>query len=231
VRHAKARGRRQARLLVSLVAVVLAAVGVISLTMAVHDQDPAPPPAPRAKEASSPTSSPDPPPPSGQAARTQGDPSELVYSPPVRIRIPTIDVDSSMVTVGLDSAGVMETPEPVDKAGWFEPSPPPGIPGATVIAGHVTWNQEPMVFYRLGELREGDKVEVARKDGALTVFEVTRVGSFPKKSFPTDAVYSQPDQSELRLITCGGEYDQTTNRYLDNVIVWARISSIKHVPA
>jgi hypothetical protein len=64
---------------------------------------------------------------------------------------------------------------------------------------------------------------VEREDRVNTIFKVTRIGSFPKDGFPTDAVYSQPAGSELRLITCGGEYDEASNRYLSNVIVWAKI--------
>lgn len=157
---------------------------------------------------------------------------ELDYSAPVHISIPEIGVSSSLLELGLDSEGVMETPQPphVDRAGWFRPSPPPGVPGATVIAGHVTWNEKPVVFFELSELRPGDTVKVRRADGISTVFEVTRTGSFPKDGFPTDAVYNQPDRSELRLITCGGEYDEANNRYLSNVIVWARIVDV-HQPA
>jgi len=150
----------------------------------------------------------------------------LDYSRPVRIEIPTIGVSSTLVDLGLDAEGVMETPEPVDKAGWFTPSPPPGVPGATVIAGHVTWNQQPSVFFELGDLRRGDRVRVERADGVATTFRVTRIGSFPKESFPTEAVYTQPGRAELRLITCGGEYDEASNRYLDNVIVWATIDDV-----
>jgi LPXTG-site transpeptidase (sortase) family protein len=151
----------------------------------------------------------------------------LDYSEPTTIAIPTIDVRSKLVDIGLDSQGAMETPVPVDKAGWFTPSPPPGVPGATVVAGHVTWNQEPMVFFDLGKLRRGDTVELTREDGAVVVYEVTRTGSFPKDEFPTKAVYSQPDQPELRLITCGGEYDEVNNRYLANVIVWAEMVDVR----
>ncbi|CAA9335825.1 MAG: hypothetical protein AVDCRST_MAG72-529 [uncultured Nocardioidaceae bacterium] len=146
----------------------------------------------------------------------------LKYSRPVRVEIPEIGVDAGLVDVGLDEDGVMETPTVAEQAAWFTPSPPPGIPGATVISGHVTYNG-PAVFLKLGDLRRGDQVEVRRADGVTTIFEVTKIGSFAKNNFPTDAVYSQPSRSELRLITCGGEYDEENNRYLDNVIVWAKI--------
>lgn len=230
-------GRRRARVIATVVAVVLAGLGVAAVAFGIAAQEPAPPSPPDGRAAA---------PPSGAATAqppTKGTPKpdhpakspveELGYSPPVHISIPGIDTSSSLVELGLDSEGVMETPQPpdVDKAGWFRPSPPPGIPGATVISGHVTWNQEPEVFFGLGDLRKGDEVEVRRKDGVTTVFKVYRIGTFPKDGFPTDAVYDQPDRSELRLITCGGRYDDATNRYLSNVIVWAKIVDIENAPA
>lgn len=240
-------GRRRARFIATAVAVLLACSGAAAVAVGIASQDPAPP-APSGGQAAAPSATPTPEPSAKQSRNSDAQQSTtpeagaeetapdetaqkkpaveaLDYSEPVRIKIPEIGVSSSLVDLGLDSEGVMETPEPVDKAGWFTPSPPPGIPGATVIAGHVTWDQEPMVFFKLGDLEKGDRVEVMRKDGIKTVFEVTRIGSFPKDSFPTDAVYSQPDNSQLRLITCGGDYDKASNRYLSNVIVWAEIVS------
>lgn len=221
-------------------AAVLAVVGVTAIGFAVLDQEPAPPQPeklaaaapsdPASRLEASATESDDAPrtgPEQGEAAEVRS----LDYSEPVRIEIPKIDVSSSLVDLGLDSEGVMETPEPVDQAGWFTPSPPPGVPGATVIAGHVTWNQQPSVFFELGDLGKGDRVRVERADGVVTTFRVTRIGSFPKEAFPTEAVYTQPPRSELRLITCGGEYDASTNRYLDNVIVWAKIVDTSKSPA
>lgn len=204
------------------VAVLLAVSGIVALAIGLAGQEPAPP-APDDTTAATAPQSPAPDKQRQKSPDQEANPDTLDYSAPVRIDIPPIDVSSSLVEVGLDSAGVMETPEPVDLAGWFAPSPPPGIPGATVIAGHVTWDQEPMVFFRLGDLRRGDRVEVEREDGVTVAYEVTRIGTFPKEGFPTKAVYDQPDRSELRLITCGGGYDEASSRYLANVIVWATI--------
>lgn len=229
-------GRRRARIVATVVAVLLACSGAAAVAIAITSQDPAPPSPPGGQAASakpeSPSASPEAKRSESSASLRESDGSrpakdspvdELEYSRPVSIDIPKLGVSSSLVDLGLDDDGVMETPQDPDKAGWFTPSPPPGIPGATVIAGHVTWNQEPVVFFELGDLERGDRVEVEREDGVTTRFEVTRIGSFPKDGFPTEAVYSQPDQSELRLITCGGEYDDANNRYLANVIVWAKI--------
>ncbi len=231
-------GRRRPRLVATVVAVLLACTGVAAVALGITSQEPAPPSPPggQAADASSPSqrpaSSPDAQPRrsgdpgSEQSKNTDAKPKpvvdELVFSRPVRVAIPKIGVSASLVDLGLNDEGAMETPQSVDEAGWFTPSPPPGIPGATVISGHVTYN-EPAVFFKLGELRNGDRVRVEREDGVTTIFEVTKIGSFLKNEFPTEAVYAQPDRSELRLITCGGKYDNVNNRYLSNVIVWAKI--------
>ena len=95
-----------------------------------------------------------------------------------------------------------------------------------MITGHLTWNR-PAVFYRLGALRRGDQVLVTRADGRTAVFRVTRVARFAKSGFPSETVYGPIDHAGLRLITCGGTYDAARERYLDNVIVFARLETVR----
>ena len=45
--------------------------------------------------------------------------------------------------------------------------------------------------------------------------------SVPKDAFPTRQVYGPTPDAELRLITCGGEFDHSARRYLRNVVVSA----------
>jgi hypothetical protein len=68
---------------------------------------------------------------------------------------------------------------------------------------------------------------VTRKDGKIAVFTVTRVARFSKFRFPSEAVYGPIDHAGLRLITCGGTYDAARHRYLDNVIVFAKLESVR----
>jgi hypothetical protein len=90
----------------------------------------------------------------------------------------------------------------------------------------VTWNGDPAVFYRLDRMRPGDQVTVGRSDGRTAVFTVSRVARFPKSRFPTKAVYGPIGHAGLRLITCGGTYDASRHRYLDNVVVFASLSAV-----
>jgi sortase (surface protein transpeptidase) len=118
----------------------------------------------------------------------------------------------------------MEVPDPAE-VGWFTGGATPGALGPAVIAGHVTWDRAPAVFHRLGSLQRGDQVTVAREDGRTAVFTVSRVVQFPKSQFPSRDVYGAIDHAGLRLITCGGSY--ANNRYLDNVVVFARLTAVR----
>ncbi|HET7327485.1 MAG TPA: class F sortase [Nocardioidaceae bacterium] len=144
-------------------------------------------------------------------------------SRPVSIAIPAIDVRSPLVRLGLNPDRTLEVPSDPAKAGWYDGSATPGAAGAAVIAGHVTWDQEPTVFFRLGALRPGQRVQVQRADGRTAVFAVTEVAQYPKDEFPTAEVYGAADRPELRLITCGGRYDSDSSNYEANVVVYAEL--------
>jgi sortase (surface protein transpeptidase) len=148
----------------------------------------------------------------------------LPESDPLAVSIPRIGVQSTLVQLGLKD-GEMELPAP-PVAGWFTGGPAPGALGPAVITGHVTWNG-PAVFHRLGTLRRGDQVTVTREDGKTAVFTVSRVARFSKSRFPSRAVYGAIDHAGLRLITCGGTYDAARHRYLDNVVVFARLEAVR----
>jgi hypothetical protein len=68
---------------------------------------------------------------------------------------------------------------------------------------------------------------VTRKDGSTAVFAVTRIATFRKDDFPRKDVYGFIDHAGLRLITCGGTYDREKDRYLSNVVVFAKLKAVK----
>lgn len=72
-------------------------------------------------------------------------------------------------------------------------------------------------------MKVGDQVHVDRADGGKLTFTVAKVDQIAKKEFPTEAVYGNTNEPELRLITCGGKYDAASRNYLDNVIVYAKL--------
>ncbi len=86
------------------------------------------------------------------------------------------------------------------------------------------------MFHDLDKLVPGDKIKVTRADGSVAVFEVVQVGKYPKDEFPNAKVFGAVDFAGLRLITCGGQFDDATGHYRDNVVVFATLVSSKPAP-
>ena len=145
----------------------------------------------------------------------------LARSVPVRLRVPAIGVDSSLMRLGLAKDGTLQVPPGAFPAGWYTGSPSPGERGPAVIVGHVDWGGRLGVFARLARLRPGDRATVLRSDGSSATFQVTRVKRFAKNNFPTQQVYGDIDHAGLRLITCGGSFDRSAHSYVDDVVVFA----------
>ncbi|APU43264.1 class F sortase [Streptomyces sp. TN58] len=152
----------------------------------------------------------------------------LEHSSVQRIRIPTINVDAPVMTVGLDAEGWIDAPPPQDRnlAGWYLNGISPGQRGSAVIVGHVDNAQGPAVFYGLGSVKPGNRIEVERYDGRTAVFEVYGVEVFSKEAFPGARVYGDTGHAELRVITCGGAYSKARG-YDGNVVVFARMVEVR----
>ncbi len=142
---------------------------------------------------------------------------------PTRVVIPAIGVDASDLEALHRAATTEELDAPVDftRAGYYAEGPAPGDPGPAVVAAHVDDRSGPKVFYRLRELTPGDTVSVTRSDGRTVEFRVDAVEQYPKDDFPTEAVYGPQPGASLRLITCGGSFDESVRSYRDNIVVYA----------
>ena len=146
--------------------------------------------------------------------------AHLARSLPVRLQIAAIGVDSALMHLGLQADGSLQVPPGGFPAGWYTGGPTPGELGPAIIAGHIDM-KGPGVFFRLREVRPGDRVTVTRADGSKPVFRVTRVAQFPKDRFPTELVFGNIDHAGLRVITCGGSFNSQTGHYEDNIVVFA----------
>lgn len=142
-------------------------------------------------------------------------------SPPVRVSIPAINLDESLIDLGIADDGAMEVPADYDEVGWFTGGGRPGGTGPTVIAAHVDSPTGPAVFQDLEDLVVGDVVEVQDADGRTHAYRVTEAADYPKSSFPTARVFGATARDELRLITCGGVFDRDSGHYVDNRVVYA----------
>jgi sortase (surface protein transpeptidase) len=159
-------------------------------------------------------------------------PTQPVYHPtpvtlqaphPARIDIPAVGIASDLVPLGFNADGSMQVPKHFAEAGWFADGPNPGETGPAVIAGHVDSTRGPAVFYRLKDLQAGNDIVVTRVDGTTATFRVARVETYEKQAFPTTAVFGPTPNAELRLVTCGGDFDWSKHSYKSNVVVFATL--------
>ncbi|MFF1297726.1 MULTISPECIES: class F sortase [unclassified Streptomyces] len=162
-------------------------------------------------------------PPSSPAPRPS-----LPRSRATRLAIDFLDVDAPVMSLRLDRERRLPAPpdDDANRVGWYEAGPSPGQQGTAVAVGHLDTDTGPAVFAGLGELRRGRLVEVTRADGRVAVYAVDTIKSYEKDRFPNREVYGSRGRPELRLITCGGNYDRRTG-YSGNVVVFAHLVEIR----
>ncbi|WP_304455431.1 class F sortase [Nocardiopsis sp. YSL2] len=222
-RHTRA--RRRGSSIAAAVTAVCAGTGVAFLTLGLGQAyAPATPTfehrAPSAARPAEPT-----------APDSAAEPVALERSAPVGLSIPDIDVHTSrLVELGLTHDRRLEAPREWEAVGWYSLGAAPGQEGPAVLAGHLDSATGPAVFHRLGELRDRDTVSVERADGVEVNFTVYAVERYAKGDFPTEQVYGDTGRPELRLITCGGDFDAATGHYTDNVVVFAALAETPEAP-
>ena len=162
------------------------------------------------------------------ATASSGDGAAPASAKPTSLEIPSIGVRTGrIIDLGLMPDGALQVPPDAGTVGWFTGAPAPGEDGPAVLAAHVDYKRVPGVFVRLKQLHEGEQVSVGRADGRTAVFTVYEVDRYSKASFPTDRVYGDTSGPELRLITCGGAFDHSSGNYVDNVVVFARLTAMR----
>ncbi|MFE9501014.1 class F sortase [Streptomyces anthocyanicus] len=147
---------------------------------------------------------------------------------PQRLDVPGLGIDAPVVARGLDAEGAIEPP-PFDQpgtVGWYAAGVTPGAAGTALMVGHVDTETRPAVFYQLSTLEPGQTIRVARDDDEVAEFTVDDVQVLTRDGFDAQQAYGPRDtgRSELRLITCGGTFDQTTDSYTANVVVSAYLT-------
>jgi len=157
------------------------------------------------------------------SATVQAPPS-LPRSTPTAISIPSQQISASVMSVGQAADGTIQMPPLFDwTTGWYDRSPTPGEIGPAIIVGHVDNTRNISVFWRLRYVVAGDKIYISRADGSTATFTVTAIQQFDQANFPTQAVYGNIPYAGLRLITCGGTFNEQTKSYNQNTVVFAQL--------
>ena len=144
-----------------------------------------------------------------------------------RLKLPSIDVDASVVSLGLLDGGVMDSPQTPTDVGWYTFSARPGVTGNAVFAGHVDYvNYGAAVFWRLRELQPGDAVNVVLVDGTSFSYRVVSSELYDEDTAPVQEIVGPTDNQTVTLITCAGVFDRGALEYNKRLVVRAERSDL-----
>jgi LPXTG-site transpeptidase (sortase) family protein len=139
---------------------------------------------------------------------------------PMRLTIPTVNVNANIQLLGVTSKGAMEVPSNAVDVGWFKLGPRPGEKGSAVIAGHFDGeNGEAGVFINLYKLKKGDKLYTEDSKGKTIAFVVREKRTYDPGY--ADDVFSASDSAHLNLITCDGAWDGAKKSYNKRLVVFS----------
>lgn len=157
----------------------------------------------------------------------------------------------SVLPHGITGNGEMWIPGPeegiadwVDAVSWLN-TPGYAAPfsnhGAVILAGHINWKGVPGALSDLSEYGANDLgkiITVTMTDGRHRSYRIVRgltvdkaqlaaesnQGPLHTAMFGQTGLYGPPDRptEELRLISCGGQFDPAAGSYNSNIVVIAR---------
>lgn len=151
-------------------------------------------------------------------------PVEQRGAAPTGVASADLGIDMPVVPVGVQADGSMEIPVDPAVAGWYRYGPAPAdTEGTTVLAAHVDsriYGVGPLA--QLRDAQPGQTLRVTDADGAVTAYTVESVTYIPRAELPVDELFDRDGPRSLVLITCGGQFDEQTRTYSDNVVLIAR---------
>jgi LPXTG-site transpeptidase (sortase) family protein len=206
-RRQRAAWRRRA---LSSIAVVAGATTIVAGVLAVHQYVFAPDPVLDIERAIG----------DAPAVTVLTDAANADRQPPNWITVDDIELWSPVRSVGIEETGELEVPGKAE-IGWYKYGSAPGLPGATVLAAHVTWNREIGPFFMLGRLEPGALIEVGLHDETVRTYQVVERVMYRKDELPRERIWTTTGDETLVLITCGGSYNSNIRRYRDNIVVYA----------
>ena len=153
---------------------------------------------------------------------------------PFQLIIPSIGVDATVSSFGLDANLIPEVPLNGQEVAWYDWSAEPGTGSNAVLAGHVTWSGLG-VFYHLDQLSDGDQILLRAGDGAELSYTVEENFLIDPNDSSALALMAPTDDDAITVITCGGTYSPSGGPfggdYSDRRIVRATLSLVTPAPA
>jgi len=146
---------------------------------------------------------------------------------PRRLQIPGIELDTSIVPVGLLPGGQLDVPSDALQVGWYNLNTLPGGIGNAILDGHLDLDGKPGAFWRLRRVRKGDEILVTDDRGKTRRFRVRRTEVYPVDQAPMAEIFGATSGRHLNLITCAGVWRKELNHYDKRLVVFTDLVTEK----
>ena len=149
---------------------------------------------------------------------------------PSRFKIPKINVDANILSLGLAPDGIMEIPQNIVEVGWFNGSPRPGEKGSSIITGHVAQIRggimtKPGVFMELNKLVTGDRLYVVNDKGESITFVVRESRLYDPTADASNVFSANDNGVHLNLITCEGTWNPAEQSYSKRLVIFTDLEN------
>ncbi len=152
--------------------------------------------------------------------------SSYVVAPnlPRYLKIPSLSVNSRVLSVGVNSKGAIGTPNNVFDTAWYNESAQPGKTGAMLIDGHISSWTSHGVFYGLNILKPGDNMQIVRGDGVVFNYIVIKTQTYSADNVDMKAALAPllPGTNGLNLISCSGDVSKGTSEFNQRIVVFTK---------
>lgn len=139
---------------------------------------------------------------------------------PASLTIPSIDLRSPIIPVGVNAKGEMDVPDgSTNNVGWYKGGPKPGQPGTAVLDAHVF-----AAFEDLRHVKVGDEIIVQTESGARLKFVVERSMVYKLSELTPHMLFGGDGERKLNLITCAGS--PVGDTYSHRLVVYTRFVEV-----
>ncbi len=146
----------------------------------------------------------------------------FVAETPVRLIIPSIHLDTDIISVGLNSKGEMAVPSgDTSHVGWYKYGPKPGQRGSAVLDAHVF-----AAFDDLRYLKVGSDVIVQTSSGQRLRFVVRESTVYRLNELTSKMLFGRSGDRWLNLITCAGQPTSDGSTYTHRLVVYSTFAEV-----
>lgn len=136
------------------------------------------------------------------------------------IFIPSIEAYSPIKDFGKKANNDLALPEGADIMARYRSSAElNATQGNTLLAGHITYNNERGPLYNMADMQPGQRAFIKDADGVVQEFMLVSLKSYVKTNLPS-SVWTVDGERKLTVVTCGGPVEQTSHGrvYRDNLV-------------